>query len=253
MQVNTKVHEAMVSRIRGDDRQSTGYFDSLRVGLLTTPDAFGRLMAHSEQMIGHLREQYRDKEYYLASRGQEATVRIDAFPDRPLKGHVRTVAAVASQQDWMSSDVKVYQTLVTIDDPVEGLKPDMSAEVTISVEAAGENVLAVPVQAIVGGAEGGTKRKVFVATAAGTQEREVTLGLFNERMAEVKDGLAEGDRVVLNPKVLAGPGAKTRDDATEQPTRRGGMGAGKGGKGKEGGGKGAMGGGMKASGPPMKS
>ncbi len=255
MQVNTRVHEAMVSRIRGDDRQSTGFFDTVRVGLLTTPDAFGRLLAHSEHMQGHLREQYRDKEYYLAGRGQEATVRIDAFPDRALKGHVRTVAAVASQQDWMSSDVKVYQTLVTVDDPPEGLKPDMSAEVTISVEAAGENVLAVPVQAIVGGAEGGSKRKVYVATATGgTAEREVTLGLFNERMAEVKDGLTAGDRVVLNPKVLAGPGAKTRDEAAE-PARRSGMGVGKGakaGKGEAGGGGKAAGGGGGKAGPPMK-
>ena len=250
MQVNTKVHEAMVSRIRGDDRQSTGFFDTLRAGLLAGADPFGRLLAHSEHMQSQLREHYRADEYRLASPGQGASVRIDAFPDRQLKAHVRTVAAVASQQDWMSSDVKVYQTLVTIDDPVEGLKPDMSAEVTIQVDPPKEPVLAVPVQAIVGGAEGGLKRKVFVLTPAGPAEREVTLGLFNEKMVEVRDGVAEGDQVVLNPKVLLGAGAKTREESAE-PARRGGMGGGKGGEGKKAGGKGG-GGGMKAAGPALK-
>ncbi len=250
MQVNTKVHEAMVSRIRGDDRQGTGFFDTVRVGLLAGPDAFARLLAHSEAMQSHLREQYRDKEYYLASPGQDAQVRIDAFPERALKGHVRVVAAVASQQDFMSSDVKVYQTLVTIEpDQIDGLKPDMSAEVTIQVDPPKEPVLAVPVQAIVGGAEGGTKRKVYVATPTGPVEREVTLGLFNEKMVEIRDGLAEGDQVVLNPKVLLGPGAKTREESAEPARRGGGMGGGKGGKGAEG--KKGMGGGGKG-GPPMK-
>ena len=257
MQVNTRVHEAMVSRIRGDDRPSTGFFDTLRVGLLATPDAFGRLMAHSEHMQSHLRELFRAEEYKLASAGQAASVRIDAFPDRLLRGHVRVVAAVASQQDFMSSDVKVYQTLVTIDETVEGLKPDMSAEVTIQVDPAKEDVLAVPVQAVVGGAEGAAKRKVWVNGPAGPQERDVTLGMFNEKMVEVRDGLTDGEQVVLNPKVLAGPGAKTREESAE-PARRGGMG-GAGGKGdgkKGGGGKGGppggMGGGGMKGGPPMK-
>jgi multidrug efflux pump subunit AcrA (membrane-fusion protein) len=248
MQVNTKVHEAMVSRIRGDDRQSTGFYDTLRAGLLANPHPFSRLMGFAEGTQSYLREAFRDKEYYLASPGQAATVRIDAFPDRVLKGHVRTVAAVASQQDWMSSDVKVYQTLVTIDEELPGLKPDMSAEVTIQVDPGDDRVLAVPIQAVVGGAEAGGKRKVYVSTPAGPQEREVQLGLFNEKMVEVREGLAEGDRVVLNPKVLLGPAAKTREESAEPAARRPGMG-GKGGEGKKGG---KTGGGMKGGGggPP---
>ena len=116
MQVNTKVHEAMVSRIRGDDRQSTGFFDSLRAGFLAGPDPFTRLARQSDSVLNTLREEYRDQEYDLAERGQSALIRVDAFPDRLLQGHVRSVAAVSSKQDWSSSDVKVYQTLVTIDE-----------------------------------------------------------------------------------------------------------------------------------------
>jgi hypothetical protein len=246
MQVNTKVHEAMVSQVRGDDRKSTGFFDSLRAGFLVGSNPFTRLVSQSDTALAALREEYRDEEYELRSPGQTALIRVDAFPSRVLKGHVRSVAAVSSMQDWMSSDVKVYQTLVTIDEPVEGLKPDMSAEVTIVVDPPKEPVLCVPLQAVAGGAEGADKRRVYVMTPAGPQEREVVLGLFNDKMVEVKSGLAEGDEVVLNPKVLLGDRAKTREEPTEQAgPRRGGPGGGKGTKGSTGGmpgGKGGKGG-----------
>ena len=111
---------------------------------------------------------------------------------------------------------------MTIDeDDATGLKPDMSAEVTIQVDPPKEPVLAIPLQAVVGGTEGGAKRKVFVMTPAGPQEREVTLGLFNEKMVEVKEGLAEGDEVVLNPKVMLGDKAKTREEPAARRARAG--------------------------------
>ena len=45
---------------------------------------------------------------------QPATVKVDAFPAELLKGHVKMVDTMASQQDWFASDVKVYKTLVAI-------------------------------------------------------------------------------------------------------------------------------------------
>ena len=216
MQVNTKVHEAMVSRIRGDDRQSTGFFDTMRVGLLASPHSFTRLLDNSEYSLGVIRDLYRDKEYYLASPGQKSAVRVDAFPDRILQGHVRSIAAVASQADSFSSDVNVYQTLVMIDESLDGLKPDMSAEVSIHIDAGTVPVLAIPMQAIVGGSEIGSKRRVYVVTPSGPQERDVTLGMFNDKLVEVRDGLQEGDLVVLNPKVIVGDKVKTREEGEMQ-------------------------------------
>lgn len=263
MQVNTRVHEAMVSRIRGDERKSTGVFESLRAGLLANPDPLSRLVTHTEPIMNLYRDLMRDKEYYIATPGQTANIKVDALPGRILKGHVRSVAAVAAQGDWMSSDVKVYQTLVLLDESVEGLKPDMSAEVTINVDSAKEHVLAVPLQAIVGGAESGPKRKVFVKTATGTEEREIELGTFNDKMAEVRTGLQEGDEVILNPKVLLGDKAKTREDPANAAAARGkgemggypggekkGKGGGK--KGEGGGMGGPPGGGGKGMGSPQK-
>ncbi|MBY0527691.1 MAG: efflux RND transporter periplasmic adaptor subunit [Gemmataceae bacterium] len=142
--------------------------------------------------------------------GQPAMIRVDSYPDRSFQGHVETVATISAQQDFMSADVKVYVTKVMIDEEIEGLKPGMSAEVTVTVGTTLENVLAVPIQAIVGSTELGKKRKCFVLTANGPEERDVLVGQSNDRMAEIKEGLREGEEVVLNPRALVGDKAKTR-------------------------------------------
>src|SRR5262245_41797914 len=208
MLVNTKVHEAMISRIKGDIWQPTGFIDTLRATMMFTPDGLTRLMG--QHAVPEIRDRMREHELHRIADGMKATIRIDAFPERPLTGHVKSVATVAAQQDWSSSDVKLYQTMVAIDESLEGLKPGMSAEVTIHVESSGEPVLTVPLQAIVGGAEMGRKRKVFVMEGGTPKEREVTLGLSNEKVVEVKEGLQEGEQVVLNPRALVGDRVKTR-------------------------------------------
>jgi hypothetical protein len=47
-------------------------------------------------------------------------------------------------------------------------------------------------------------------------ERDIVVGQSNERMAEIKEGLREGDEVVLNPKTLVGDNAKTRQPGAEK-------------------------------------
>ncbi len=174
----------------------------------------------------------------LASRvhsGQPAVVRVltETMANRRLKAHVESVANTASQQDFFAADVKVYATKVLIDEEVEGLKPGMTAEVTISIADALEHVLTVPVEAIVGAAEMGKTRRCFVLTPNGPELRRVLIGENNDKVVEVKSpeeteaalrqagwtdarlaetklGIREGEEVVLNPRVLVGDKAKTR-------------------------------------------
>jgi hypothetical protein len=44
MLVNVKVHESMISRVRGDEFEKTGYGEFRQVGLLTGPDLFSRMI-----------------------------------------------------------------------------------------------------------------------------------------------------------------------------------------------------------------
>jgi multidrug efflux pump subunit AcrA (membrane-fusion protein) len=167
-----------------------------------------------EALISHIKGEVRDDSGSLVYEGMPAQVRVDSYPDRLLKGHVKSVATVASQQDWFSADVKVYQTMVSIDEPLEGLRPGMSAEVTILVDDTPEPVLAVPVEAVVGPVAAGKHREVYVLTGQGPKRQDVLLGLTNDKMVEVKSGLKEGDQVILNPQSVM-----SEDDSKTRPAR----------------------------------
>jgi RND family efflux transporter MFP subunit len=208
--------------------------------------------------LGHMLVNTRVHEAMVSrlSEGQPASIRIDAFPDQRLQGYVKSVATVAAQQDWMTADVKVYTTMVAIDGTVEGLKPGMSAEVTILTDGQSENVLTVPVQAIITTTDLGQYRKCFVKLPTGeTEERQIEVGLANEKMAEIKSGLKEGEKVVLNPKVLLSEQERAKLITGDKlvSTGKGNLldKAGKMGKGKGKGGDGPAGkGGPGAGGPP---
>jgi len=145
-------------------------------------------------------------------KGQPATVRVDATGNRKLKARVEAVANTPSQQDWFAADVKVYATKVAIDEEVEGLKHGMNSEVTITVADALEHVLTVPITAIIGSGEMGATRKIFVMTGQGPVEREIVVGMSNDKGdAEIRSGLTEGEEVVANPKVLVPDSVKTRE------------------------------------------
>jgi HlyD family secretion protein len=130
-------------------------------------------------------------------------VRIEAFPDRPLSGGVREVSAVPLRSDPRSSDsVNLYPAVVSVKESPPGWKPGMSAVVTIFTESEGLDCLAVPVRAIVGGAEMGDRRRVHVWSEDGPVAREVVVGRSDDRLAEIVSGLSEGERVVVNPSEL---------------------------------------------------
>jgi HlyD family secretion protein len=128
---------------------------------------------------------------------QPVQIRVDAFPERVLKGHVKSVDNMASPQDFFATDVKVFKTIVAIDTSMDGLKPGMSAEVIITAQQA--LVLHVPVQAVLAS---GKKRYCFVLTDKEIHAREVITGLNSDRDVEIKTGLKEGDSVLASPRPI---------------------------------------------------
>ena len=137
---------------------------------------------------------------------------------------MKSVATVAAQGDWMSADVKMYVTMVALDESLEGLKPGMSAEVTILVDKTVDDVLIIPVQTIMGTTAMGKKRYCWVKTPSGYEEREIEVGASNEKEAEIRSGLHEGDQIVLNYKVLEDERIRSKrtslaERSTEEETR----------------------------------
>jgi macrolide-specific efflux system membrane fusion protein len=73
--------------------------------------------------------------------------------------------------------------------------PDLVAQLTISAGVA-ENVLIVPVTAVLGAAESGVVYVVLDPETGQTEERPVTLGLSDGINVEIVDGLEEGEIVM---------------------------------------------------------
>jgi HlyD family secretion protein len=132
-------------------------------------------------------------------REMKAKIRVDAFAAETLDGTVTDVAPLPDSTNFFSSDIKVYTTKVKIDQPLPGLKPGMTAEVTILVDRK-PSVLTIPVLAVLQyHGKDHVSKKVdddrFVET-------EVELGVSNEKFVEVLKGLKEGDVLAMSPMSL---------------------------------------------------
>jgi len=128
--------------------------------------------------------------------GQEATIILDALPDKQVQGKV----AFISPTGTVKAGIVSYKTTITLEDPGEELKDGMSATAEIHIEH-DENALLIPNRAIRGTLE---KPSVEVVTEKGTEQREITVGLSNGTSTEVLSGLREGEKVVL-PRVTQFP------------------------------------------------
>jgi RND family efflux transporter MFP subunit len=132
-------------------------------------------------------------------KGKPSKIRVDAFAGQELNGVVQSVNPLPDPNTFFGSDIKVYTTLVAIENGPQGLRPGMSAMVQILVEQK-PDVLSVPVTAIM---ELRGKDYLYVRKPEdGFERREVTLGISDDKVVEVKKGLNEGEQVVLSPTLL---------------------------------------------------
>jgi macrolide-specific efflux system membrane fusion protein len=123
--------------------------------------------------------------------GQEALFTVDTFPDKDFTGKVTAIYPRAVLQE----NVVNYITLIGISNTEGKLKPDMTANVTITLKKK-TGVLAVPGASVM--REGG-KKFVQVMAQNGTQEkREVRTGWKDGSYLEITSGLKEGDVVVIS-------------------------------------------------------
>jgi len=116
------------------------------------------------------------------------------LPDKTLDGEVASVAPVTGPAGWWTGNVVKYDTIITLPS-IPGLKPGMSAEVEVIIERH-ENVLTIPVTAVVETAQGAF---CWIMTTEGARRRALKLGDTDDNFAAVQTGLQQGDEVVLDP------------------------------------------------------
>ena len=122
--------------------------------------------------------------------GQRAVFTVDAFPARDFSGRVAAIYPTATIQD----NVVKYIVALDIDGEYTGLlRPEMTASVRIELEA--RTVLAVPVRAV---RQDAGRSVVHVVNGDRPEVRPVRVGWRDGAWAEVTDGLADGERILLD-------------------------------------------------------
>jgi Cu(I)/Ag(I) efflux system membrane fusion protein len=125
--------------------------------------------------------------------GQKVKVGINAYPEKSFTG---TVAYI---YPTLKPETRTVPVRIELANPGGLLKPGMYANVDLAVGGAAR-VLTVPVSAVI---DSGTRQIVLLQKAAGRFEpREVKLGQRSDDYVEVREGIAEGDAVVVAANFL---------------------------------------------------
>ena len=176
-----------------------------------------------------------EKDLRRVSAGQAADVEVDAYPGEKFVGRVARVAPV------LDPSTRTAQMEVDIANPQFRLKPGMYARVEFTAEQHAK-ALVVPTNAIV---DLNGKKGVFVSADGATAKfQPVSIGLEEQDLTEITQGLQEGDRIITTGAAglregdrIVLPGAERGTGgtgATGGPGRRGGGGEGAGRGGRQG-------------------
>ena len=121
--------------------------------------------------------------------GQEVEIRLDAYPGQTLPGTIVSLAPAASPQRGST----VYEAVVEFDAEGLALRLGMGANLKI-ITLEKEGVLLVPNRAI---QPIGRRKVVKVLDGKSIWEVEVVTGLSNESETEIIEGLAEGQKILI--------------------------------------------------------
>jgi multidrug efflux pump subunit AcrA (membrane-fusion protein) len=119
----------------------------------------------------------------------EALLTVPTIEGRTFPGTVTHVTP------FIKSETRTGSVEVVFENADSSLLPGMYGSVTIVIDRK-DNVLVVPLEAVV--REEGAEKKpyVFVVEGGRASKRYVALGILEEKSAEVTEGLTEGERVV---------------------------------------------------------
>jgi membrane fusion protein, copper/silver efflux system len=126
--------------------------------------------------------------------GQEATITVKAYPARAFEGRVAFIYPTVDEQ------TRTARVRIEIPNPNGTLKADMYANVEIASPVSRRGALAVPESAVI---DNGVRQVVLIDRGEGRFEpREVKLGERGEGYVEVRDGVREGEPVVVSANFL---------------------------------------------------
>ncbi len=123
--------------------------------------------------------------------GQTSEVVIDAFPDKTFTGKVIEVANIGEQRP--NQDTRVFEVKIRVNESDSIMRPAMTTKNKIIIDKI-EDALFVPIEAV---HSSDTLSYVF-KQAGRIVRQEVITGQRNENQIIIKEGLEEGDNLLLS-------------------------------------------------------
>jgi membrane fusion protein, copper/silver efflux system len=134
-----------------------------------------------------------ERDLSLIEVGQKASVRIRAYPDRVFVGNVTLI------YPHLMAETRTARIRIELPNPDEALRPDMYADVEIATGTEAP-VVTVSSSAVI---DSGERQIVLLDKGEGRFEpRAVKLGRRGDGRIEIKEGLAENDKVVVSANFL---------------------------------------------------
>ena len=124
--------------------------------------------------------------------GQPAVVTLESWPDDELEGQVVSIAPNARAV----AEIVTYEVHLSLDPGDLPVRAGMTANARL-VTAERKDVLLVPNRAITADRETGTYWVNLLAADNSTSQVQVRIGMRDNRYTEIRDGLQEGDRLVI--------------------------------------------------------
>lgn len=141
-----------------------------------------------------------EQDYAKVRRGQEATLKIDAFPEKSFQGKVERKSPVIDSQSGTA------EATIAVQNPEGVLRPGMFVRVRIVI-AVHPDALIIPREAIL---MQGERKTVYSVREGAAREVTVRTGFQEGDRVEILEGLTEEDLVVVRGQLGLQGGTKVR-------------------------------------------
>jgi RND family efflux transporter MFP subunit len=135
--------------------------------------------------------------------GQEVVIKVDAYPDKVLKGTVRGIALVTSERKETGRN---YRVNVSLQNTLEWLRLGMTTTVDFILQEK-KGILCVPADAVL---QKENRSVVFLVKEGKITERDVTTGIGDEEYLEISSGLTPGQEIVIGDLTKLYPGERVK-------------------------------------------
>ena len=160
--------------------------------LVNANQALIRLVSRGRSVLMELKEE----DYFGVEDKQAVTLRLASYPDRTFQGTVNRM------EDIANSNNKTRNLFVSVDAPDDVMVPGLTGEGYLVKDERSDAIL-IPRRALIG-------NLVYVVTDGKIEVRRVKPGFLGLHLAEVLEGIEEGEMVVMEDQNLLKPGDRVK-------------------------------------------